>query len=141
MSSNVPASNAHADAARMLLEKAGGDVTVVQKLSDDMAVPDDVIGFHAQQAIEKSIKAVLTWHGIVYRRTHDLLEIAGICQDSGIEIPLNIEKLALLNPFAVEFRYGFAEEIEETLERRDARLIAEEGLAWANEIVTDGLKE
>ena len=35
-----------------------------------MQAPDSAIGFHAQQATEKLLKAVLTNRGIVYGRTH-----------------------------------------------------------------------
>ena len=33
---------------------------------------DDVVGYHAQQAVEKAIKAVLVLCGIDFPRTHDL---------------------------------------------------------------------
>lgn len=135
MSSDAPASEAHADAARTLLEKAGSDLAVIQKLADDRDIPDDVIGFHAQQAVEKGLKAVLTWNGIDFRRTHDLLEVSGLCRDAGIDVPWSEEKLALLNPFAVEFRYGFAEELEDALDRNGAQTVAEEVLTWAKKLI------
>jgi hypothetical protein len=36
---------------------------------------DDIV-FHAQQAAEKSLKAFLSWHGIPFRKTHNLVEFA-----------------------------------------------------------------
>lgn len=33
---------------------------------------DDVVGFHAQQTVEKAVKAVLVLHGIAFPRSHDL---------------------------------------------------------------------
>ena len=44
----------------------------VQVLLDNESVSDDVIGFHAQQAVEKAMKSVLVVHGVAFRRAHDL---------------------------------------------------------------------
>ncbi len=35
--------------------------------------------FHAQQCAEKAMKAVLTWHQIPFRKTHDLDELRQVC--------------------------------------------------------------
>ena len=45
--------------ASLLVRKAEGDEAILDRLLDDPDVPDDVLGFHAQQAIEKRLKAVL----------------------------------------------------------------------------------
>lgn len=58
--------------AALLLRKAEGDVEVVRALVDNASITDDAIGFHAQQAIEKAMKAVLAIHGVQFPRTHDL---------------------------------------------------------------------
>ncbi len=63
------------------------------------------IGFHAQQAIEKALKAVLFLFGVEFRRTHDLEELASMLQDIGHKLPVQIESLRYINPYAVEFRY------------------------------------
>lgn len=44
--------------------------------------------FHAQQAVEKALKAVMFLHGLEFRRTHDLEELAGMLADAGINLPL-----------------------------------------------------
>ena len=41
--------------ARGLLAKANEDLYVLERLVDDADSPDAVIGFHAQQAVEKSL--------------------------------------------------------------------------------------
>lgn len=43
----------------LLLRKAREDEFTVEKLIPDPASSDEVIGFHAQQAVEKVLKAVL----------------------------------------------------------------------------------
>lgn len=47
------------DLAHVLLSRAIDDETPVRKVSTDTDVADAIIGFHAQQAAEKLIKAVL----------------------------------------------------------------------------------
>jgi HEPN domain-containing protein len=46
------------EVARVLLEKAAGDLAALELLASDQNQADHVVGFHAQQAVEKSIKAV-----------------------------------------------------------------------------------
>lgn len=133
MADKGPASEAHADVARVFLEKANDDLTVIKKFANDQDISDDVVGFHSQQAIEKSIKAVLTWNGVVFRRTHDLLELVDICDEHGINFELDSDQLALLNPFAVEFRYGFPMD-EEMLNRDAVRQLAEAAFTWAKKL-------
>ena len=48
------------------------DQYVMNRLVEDPSAPDEAIGFHAQQAVEKLIKAVLAHRAIEYRRTHQL---------------------------------------------------------------------
>ena len=46
--------------------------------------------FHCQQAVEKALKALLTWHDRPFRKTHDLGELGGQCVtlDPELEVPL-----------------------------------------------------
>ena len=37
--------------------------------------------FHAQQAAEKAMKGFLTWHSRLFRKTHSLVEIGGMCAE------------------------------------------------------------
>ena len=60
------------DLARLLMEKAAGDEKILLRLIDEDDIPDDGLGFHAQQAVEKMIKAILAHNEIVYERTHNI---------------------------------------------------------------------
>jgi HEPN domain-containing protein len=62
--------------------------------------------FHAQQSVEKLMKAVLIFHGIDYQRTHDLHTLASLLLKHGVTTPCSPEELTQLSPFAVTFRYG-----------------------------------
>ncbi|MCX6150426.1 MAG: HEPN domain-containing protein [Ignavibacteriales bacterium] len=79
---------------------------------------DEVFGFHAQQAVEKSLKALLCLNAIEFRKTHDLSLLFNQIFENKFEIPDNLEDLQALNDFAVEYRYDLFFE-EEGLNRRE----------------------
>ncbi len=63
------------DLAARFARKARSDEIALDKLADDPDVPDDLIGFHSQQALEKLLKAALAHAGVVPPRIHDLGEL------------------------------------------------------------------
>ena len=63
------------DLGRKFLHLSDRDIKVFEKLVDDQDIPDEPLGFHAQQAIEKCLKAVLAAHEIEFRKTHDLNQL------------------------------------------------------------------
>lgn len=73
----------------------------------ERAAADDfpVAAFHAQQAIEKALKAALSLRKVPFARIHDLIELAGRARDVGIDVPLADDVLQRLTPYTVEFRY------------------------------------
>jgi HEPN domain-containing protein len=95
----------NSDFAELLLRKARQDAALLNKLSDDLDVADDIIGFHYQQVIEKSLKALLSLKGIEFRKTHDIRELLDSIADNKIEIPSWFAVLDAWTPFAVECRY------------------------------------
>ena len=54
------------DLARELLGLAEDDLVAARALLDVAAVSDAIVGFHAQQAVEKAFKAVLAEHGEIF---------------------------------------------------------------------------
>ncbi len=59
------------------------------------------------------MKAVLVSNAVVFRRTHDLENLAHLLVRQGIELPLPLDLLRRFSPFAVTFRY---EDLEITLD-------------------------
>ncbi|MBI2433574.1 MAG: HEPN domain-containing protein [Candidatus Hydrogenedentes bacterium] len=55
---------------RMLLHKAGQDQAVLETLLNDPRFDDETLGFHAQQAAEKLLKAWLVFQGVDYPKVH-----------------------------------------------------------------------
>jgi HEPN domain-containing protein len=67
--------------------------------------PYDTACFHAQQAAEKYLKALLAWHGQAIPRTHDLEEIQEQCERVQPLPSLGEIDLTDLTGYAVELRY------------------------------------
>ncbi|MCG5510361.1 HEPN domain-containing protein [Ectothiorhodospira lacustris] len=91
--------------ALQLLEAGARDQAAVHILARVPEAPHEIILFHAQQAMEKSLKSVLSVRQVVFRRTHDLLELQRIMEQHGIYPPVSTDLLLRLGPYAVEFRY------------------------------------
>lgn len=71
-------------------------------LGDDC--PFDTVCFHAQQCVEKYLKALLTWHGLAFPKTHDLTELLALVPKTS-PLDITMDDLAELSPYAVESRY------------------------------------
>jgi HEPN domain-containing protein len=93
------------DLARVLLARAIDDETLVRKVSADTDVADAIIGFHAQQAAEKLIKAVLAARGVAFMKSHALSYLVGLVEEHHIDAPPELSEADVLSPWAVEFRY------------------------------------
>ncbi len=94
----------------------------------------ETLCFHAQQAVEKAIKAVLVSRGIAFPRSHNvgiLLELL----PSSIQRDAVFNEAAALTDYAVSSRYpGEAEDV--TLdELAKAIAIAEAVCVWATRLI------
>jgi HEPN domain-containing protein len=70
-------------------------------------LPDyfDTIAFHCQQAVEKSIKAILVFFKIEFQRSHDLVYLLELLSRK-IEIDeIKFRNAFTLNNYAVQIRY------------------------------------
>ena len=119
------------DLARKYLALADRDIKVFLKLVDDPDIDDEPVGFNAQQSVEKCLKAVLAYHQIELRRTHDLKDLLGTFQNAHLPLPPFADQLHILNPFAVLFRYEFVE--PEHVDRAQARQMVSALRKWAGE--------
>lgn len=59
------------DAERML-NLARVDLKALRNMLDRSAFEDSIFGFHAQQAVEKTLKGWLSFCGVTYPKTLDL---------------------------------------------------------------------
>jgi len=91
--------------AQALLRAAERDWKTVELLLQHPDAPVSSVCFHAQQYLEKAMKAVLVSNAVIFRRIHDLEQLADLLERQGIELPLPRDQLKRLNPFAVTIRY------------------------------------
>ena len=89
---------------RVLLAAADRDIEILQLMHDSTGGPDEIFGFHAQQAAEKSLKAWLAFLGEVYPLTHDLDDLLERLSKSDIDVS-KYRELTAYSAFAVQFRY------------------------------------
>jgi len=85
--------------------KAEGDYTVAETLWQAGSTVYDAICFHAQQGVEKYLKAWLVEHEMSFPKTHDLEALAKQCLAGLPDLALLMDDLRLLTSFAVEIRY------------------------------------
>lgn len=83
---------------RAWLSKAGKDLAAAPPFSDDIA-------FHSQQAAEKSLKALLSWHRVPFRKTHNLVELGEACCQIDQSLESLLRQAAPLTEYAWKFRY------------------------------------
>lgn len=119
--------------ARLLLQAAGEDAKALEALTELPEIADAIVGFHAQQAVEKSLKAVLSAGQVAFRRTHDLAELIDLLEDSGLPRPPHADSLDVLNPYAVDARYGLVG--ARGLDRQRTVCEVRNVIAWAAEHV------
>lgn len=123
------------DLAQRFLMLADRDAHTMLLLVDIEESEDEAIGFHAQQAVEKCLKAVLSFHQIPFRKTHDLGELIDLLGDAGKPVPPDADELDFLNPFAVTFRYDLLD--IEAFDRKYAKKIVESIRRWAEHQIAD----
>lgn len=110
------------DFARTLTAKAAEDLDALNALHERGGIADAVLGFHAQQAVEKALKALLVDHGWELRRTHDLQFLIEQAASLDIELPESLASASWLTPWAAELRYD--EFADEPLDRDQAVAVA-----------------
>lgn len=115
------------------MRKASEDRAVLTALADDASIADSVLGFHAQQAVEKAMKAVLAAAGHDFPWTHDLQLLIRRLEQADVDVPDPVRGARRLSPWAVEFRYG--ETVDSVLDRPATAALVEAVLAWARSAI------
>ncbi|MBJ6748609.1 HEPN domain-containing protein [Geomonas anaerohicana] len=95
----------------MWLHKADNDLQNIRNNLAAEEIPTDTICFHAQQAIEKVLKAVLVAHGQNVSKTHDLVRLLTEVLEFIPELSQYEDSLEEITEYGVAVRYpnGFTE--------------------------------
>jgi HEPN domain-containing protein len=100
---------------REWIEKAEGDfATAGRELAVSAAANYDAVCFHAQQCIEKYLKALLIVKSVAPPRTHDLAQLGRMAERACAGWRWPVDELRLLTRASIAFRYpGESAEKEE----------------------------
>lgn len=87
------------------LRKADLDFDVVARLASEGERFRDAVAFHAQQAVEKYLKALLVRHQVEFPKTHDIERLLQMLQQVEPAIVEGLTDAKWLTPFGVDIRY------------------------------------
>ncbi|MGO9263025.1 MAG: HEPN domain-containing protein [Bryobacteraceae bacterium] len=91
------------------IRKADGDLGAAEVLAANVAANSairEAVGFHCQQAVEKYVKALLTYYQVEFPKTHEIKKLLLLLSTVN---PAAAEALAgthWLTPFGVDVRYA-----------------------------------
>jgi len=103
--------------ARLMVAMANKEVKALTGMMDEAVFATEIFGFHAQQAVEKTLKAWLALTGVEYPRPHDLQALFDMLAEGPQHIPPSFRRLEFLTDFAVQFRYTAFEDLSLDLDR------------------------
>jgi len=84
------------------LKAANDDILLMEKILDDAQLTN-ILSFHAQQAIEKSFKALLEYKNLKVLKTHSLSKLLNLLSDD-ISIE-DVDTIELIDSLYIESRY------------------------------------
>ena len=122
----------------ILLKKAETDLQGAEVLykSDNEFLDVEIVFFHLQQSIEKFLKAVLSYRGIHYTKTHDLEQLLKLLGTEFVLDTSDVEFIEELNMYAVQGRYDYVSEALDNID--DFFEIAKKVKKRTNEIINIG---
>ena len=120
--------------AHLLLRKARSHRIVLDHVGLDPTFADMIVGFHAQQAIEKLIKAVLSHNQIAYPRVNDLDRLLHLLEAEQITQPPGAQQLGSFTPWATYLRYADPPE-PISLDRPAAIALVDDVADWASALI------
>jgi len=91
------------DDPREWLNRAHSDLVLARAAEADIYLED--LCFHAQQAAEKAVKALLIMYGVEFPYVHDIAQLVTLLERAGQEIPEPVRQAERLTRFAVFSRY------------------------------------
>ncbi len=89
-----------AEVSEVLARKAEGDAKAVRLFAASSEIGDDIVGFHAQQAVEKWLKAVIAGRSEDFEYTHDLHRLVMLATHGSGELPVDVDAVIALTQYA-----------------------------------------
>lgn len=91
--------------SRDWLAKAATDLLVCERLLVEGAAFSEAVAFHAQQAAEKSLKALLVACQVEFPKTHDIERLLELVALGDGPLAKALADAPELTPYGVEYRY------------------------------------
>ncbi len=122
------------DDPREWLNRARSDLALAKEPRAGVYLED--LCFHAQQAAEKAIKAVLLGRDVRFPYTHDIAALLKLVRESGVTVPPNDKEGEALTAYGVAGRYpGMGETVVES-EHKTVFSVAANVVEWADALVS-----
>jgi HEPN domain-containing protein len=90
---------------RQWLRHAEEDLLVARELMERDRLSYNPVGFHAQQAAEKFLKALLTRHDVAFPKTHSIFILLQLALPVLPDLLDRLHTAHTLTPYGVEIRY------------------------------------
>lgn len=117
----------------------------LKSAKNDLKDPDvlpELICFNAQQAVEKSLKALLLFYNVEFELVHDISYLLKLLEQANVKYPQSFETAKALTPYATFMRYPEErEDVVEPVEVNDAITTAEDVVAWIESLIKKGTLE
>ena len=123
------------------LEYAESDMELAKKGKVSRKIKFETLCFHAQQAAEKTIKAVLIFNHIDFPKTHEIEVLLKILTKNDVNIPKPVAESKYLTKYAVTKRYPGEEMEVNKKEYNEAVKVASLVLKWAKLITQQKPKD
>lgn len=118
------------EVSRTLARKAKSDATAAREFAGNSHITDEIIGFHAQQAIEKWLKAIIAGRGETFEHTHDLRRLVRVAAVDLRDAPFDVDAVIALTQYSAPLRYEDLLD-SEPLDREATIALVEQVGRWA----------
>ena len=110
------------------IQKAEEDIQAVEIILKSDKIPASVVCFHSQQAVEKFLKAYLTFRNIEFEYVHDMEYLINLAVNSDKEFVNLITLVKKLDKYSVTIRYPYfyKPSIDEAKESHDIAIKVKE---------------
>lgn len=113
------------------MDRARSDLALARSRPEGVHLAD--LCFHAQQAAEKAIKALLLARDVEFPYVHDLVFLLSLLDDAGTVAPEPVSSARELTRYASATRYPGLQDRVSDQQYADALKIAEAVVSWAEE--------
>lgn len=116
------------------MHRARSDFELAQMIGEVKIAPE-ILVYHAQQAAEKALKALLVKHQVDFPNTHSVGLLLELCKSAGLEGTETIGDAVTLTRYAVATRYPGEDEPVTREEAKDAAELAFRVFAWVESLL------